>query len=827
MIVSLYLKSYIPLTFCGVNEVTYYPKALLQIIIGTNGSGKSSLLRALSLAPLDKTEFLPGGQRVLEVNFRENKYKLISHYKSGSPHHEFWVNEENLNPGGTSAVQKQLTESHFGYTAFHHKLLTGKLAFTEMSPNARKDLLVMISGLELDYGIERFDKIRVVHRDIIGAMKHLTSKYSDTAKQLAAMESVDELEDQAKTLNEELVKLIPKTNYSVDRSGTTGKLRLLSKKIEELYRRYTALNRTLKKLCPDYKTRDGVQLKDMEMLTDRASLAAAQIADIETKISKHLTEHSQLEEQASKFANVPDGSSRAQYQAEVDKLTSELSAIPVCEIQNVSDLNSYAVELLECHSSILNFMETFPEVPTFYTTEESSQVREKYQDLNAKYSSAKSYSDSVGMKITHAEAAREGNVKCPKCDEEILASGALSLERIAQLKSKKAEADKTMESVETELKEVNKVLEKIDYFSKTLVHVREIAKRYPLARNIFAKDGPKYFIEFPREMLSKVHGELEAVNNEIRRKELQASVDEKKLLLSLMDMNGKEKILSRFKQVEEELDTFYRMKQELEEEQKYTVQIRDILQEMNSYMTVLESKYYPEYESLVSQLTKDIGDENLNQLVSHKQNRLAQMNKTINDYRLVTNKLKELEQEEKELASRKQKLEILLHCLSPKKGIIGQQLYAVITGVSLSINEIVDEVWEKEMLLVPPEFGKTLDFKFLTQIEGKQGPDIKDLSDGQKEIVNFAMTLVIMRQLDLLSFPLLLDETSANMDPVHRGNFMKYVRELVDTGEFSSIFLVSHYASEYGGFTNADMVIMNPDNIGIPAGDHNQNIVLK
>lgn len=64
------------------------------------------------------------------------------------------------------------------------------------------------------------------------------------------------------------------------------------------------------------------------------------------------------------------------------------------------------------------------------------------------------------------------------------------------------------------------------------------------------------------------------------------------------------------------------------------------------------------------------------------------------------------------------------------------------------------------------------------------------------------------------------------MDSLHRGNFMRYIRELVDTGEFKSIYLVSHYASEYGGFTNADLVVMNPDNIGIPQQAFNENIML-
>ncbi|CAH0447967.1 SbcC-like subunit of palindrome specific endonuclease [Vibrio phage vB_VpaM_sm033] len=825
MISKLYLYGYIPLTFCGTMQVTYTPKALLQIIIGTNGSGKSSLLRALSLAPLDKSDFMKGGVRELEATFHEKQYRLVSHYKGGAPHHEFWVDGENLNPGGTSAVQKQLTESHLGYTAFHHKLLTGKLAFTEMSPNARKDLLVMISGLELDYAIDCFDKIRVVHRDIVGALKHLASKYSDTAKQLAAMDSVDELEEKAKILHDELTSLIPKTNFSVDKAGTKSELLNLSKKIEGLYRQYNKLHKKLKELMPEYRLRNGVRVQDKNQLVDVASVAQARLADVETKIGEHLQEHSKLEEQAAKFANLPVQSSREQYEAELDLLRSQLNALPEVSLE-IDNLQNYVDELLACHSALLHYMEVFPEVPKFFTQDEVKQTDELHQELNAKYQKAKSFSDAVGMKISHAEAAREGNIKCPKCDEEILASGALTEERIAVLKEMKAKADKAMAQAEDGIKAVKETLESQDYYRKSLNHVRELANRYPLARKVFASEGPKYVIEFTKEVIAKVHAEHCDAKTAIHRAELQKTIEDKEFVLSLMKTSGKEKVLDRFKQVETELDGFYKQKQMLEEEFKHYCQIRTIFTEMEQYMNLLNDKYVPQYESLITKLSDDIVDENVNSLVRHKQDRLAEMNKTINDYRLVTTKLEELQEEEKGLVSRKQTLEILLHCLSSKKGIVGQQLHAVITNVSLSINEIIDEVWEKELLLVPPEFGKTLDFKFMTQIEGREGPDIKDLSEGQKEIVNFAMTLVIMRQLELESFPLLLDETSANMDSLHRGNFMRYIRELVDTGEFKSIYLVSHYASEYGGFTNADLVVMNPDNIGIPQQAFNENIML-
>lgn len=825
MIAGLYLKGFIPASFCGISEITYTPKSLLQIIIGTNGSGKSSLLRALSLVPLDRKEFIPGGERKLEVHLNGKIYRLNSKYKSNGAHHEFWMDDENLNPGGTSTVQKELTESHFGYTAFHHKLLTGRLSFTDMSPNARKDLLVMISGLELDYALELFDKVRTAHRDTVGALKHLAGKYSDAAKQLAAMESTEELEDKAKKISQEITELVPKTNYSVNTKETEQKLRDLCENISRMYSVYNQLRQRLLKLAPDFKLRDGTRLESKEVISHYVSASETRLLDVEQTIKTNLEEHSKLEEQTAKFANVPENTNKAQLEAEIAALMDKASKFS-STCQDVGDLSGYLNELMNAHSFLLNYMEIFPETPTFFNNDALKETGRLFHELQASMTKERDAISAITTKIVHAEAAREGNIQCTNCGTEILASGALSEERLKLLRGEMSQHEQNFNALQKQFEDVSEVKEKQDYFIKALAHVREMASKFPLARNIFGADGPGKVLSAPRETLNLIHKEIENVKRNIQYKEIMREIEEKRLVLSLVEVSGREKLFERFKEVEKELDSLYSLRENIKKETENYALIREIYYKMDSLFELLENKYEPEYISLCQQLVKGLADEEVNAFVHAKQSRLADMNKIINDYRLVTNKLKEIKEEETQLAERKQDLELLMHCLSSKKGIVGQQLHTVIAKISDAINEIIEEVWEKELKLKIPEFGKSLDFQFMTQIEGLGGPDIKDLSDGQKEIVNFAMTLVIMRQLDLTDFPLLLDETSKAMDPLHRGTFMNYIRELIDVGEFKSIFLVSHYASEYGGFTNADLVVMNPDNVGIPSGTYNENIVL-
>ena len=51
IITRIYARDFIPVSYSGVYELEYTPEQLIQIIIGTNGSGKSSLLRLCSPLP--------------------------------------------------------------------------------------------------------------------------------------------------------------------------------------------------------------------------------------------------------------------------------------------------------------------------------------------------------------------------------------------------------------------------------------------------------------------------------------------------------------------------------------------------------------------------------------------------------------------------------------------------------------------------------------------------------------------------------------------------------------------------------------------------------
>ena len=73
-IIELELHKYIRLAFSAVETIVYRPELDSQIIIGSNGSGKSSLMSELNPLPVPKNYMLPGGYKRVEVEHK-GKYR--------------------------------------------------------------------------------------------------------------------------------------------------------------------------------------------------------------------------------------------------------------------------------------------------------------------------------------------------------------------------------------------------------------------------------------------------------------------------------------------------------------------------------------------------------------------------------------------------------------------------------------------------------------------------------------------------------------------------------------------------------------------------------
>jgi len=73
-----------------------------------------------------------------------------------------------------------------------------------------------------------------------------------------------------------------------------------------------------------------------------------------------------------------------------------------------------------------------------------------------------------------------------------------------------------------------------------------------------------------------------------------------------------------------------------------------------------------------------------------------------------------------------------------------------------------------------------------------------------------------MEYLGLSDYPVFLDEFAVKMDAAHRTAAYGIIDYLVESSNFSQLFLISHYASGYSNLSNAEILVLCPSNITLP-----------
>ena len=149
---------------------------IVQVIIGTNGSGKSSIFAELSPLPGDPKNFTKDGMKRIVCRHLGKRYTLTSTFDP--PRHTFQVEGEldDLNPGGTITKQRELVFKHFRINAATHAISTGQTPFHLMGTEVRKECFRLLADTNFDYAIGVFNRIKTSARDVVGGLKIARNK---------------------------------------------------------------------------------------------------------------------------------------------------------------------------------------------------------------------------------------------------------------------------------------------------------------------------------------------------------------------------------------------------------------------------------------------------------------------------------------------------------------------------------------------------------------------------------------------------------------------------------------------------------------------------
>ncbi|MNQ14366.1 hypothetical protein D3C85_273150 [compost metagenome] len=801
----------------NISSLHYKPTNLYQIILGTNGSGKSSVINEATPLPAKKDDYFKGIGRKMSVWEHEgHDYVLTSTFKGGAKH-SFLKDGVELNPGGTVSVYNELVWQEFRMTEMIHELITGQILFSDMTVADRRKWLTMLSDTDFTYALGIFQKLSSSARDMQGTFKQLSERLVNEQKKLKALGETEEWDEEAGRLQKEL-EILFQSRSNRNLSGGEQRIARMIDWECQMADRMLAMGNPIKG-----------KFSSMAELTDRINGV-----DKELSLVKALREWTTeaLDDLHQLQKTVEGGGVESLEEAEV-----ELTRLQ----STVSELQTHLVKYKDFGDAdpraMLNSIESVQEelgdilrnIPSNADKHFNKQTVQEARDARLNF---KKLVEGFANRVAKEEATLEHiagacKTECPQCSYSWLPG--ISESRRVNAENDVVEFRQKLKDATDDLAGVEKYLEEASEFSGFFMRFRGLVSNNPSlsvfwnamldadAINTDAKSWLAEFSGFSKDarVWLEVHTAMQRIDK------LELTVD------ALRKTNGNEQLSVRIEQSNQKISGLTEQLIELETSRSELVVMKQKAEQLMQMDSQLRQGYDKSLDAFDDYII-ELRDDSIAEVVRGHQSRLAFLNGKLSEKKTILSLLGDLESFRDEVSHKHKAYKLLAEIMSPKEGLIAEQMVGFIQGFSGHMNSIIENVWTYQMEVKACSLDDgDLDYKFPVEIEGvDNGPeDVSKTSRGQKEMINFAFVLLVMFYLRLTDYPLYLDELGSTFDETHKINVMNFIKDLVESKGFSQVFMISHYASSHGAFTQAEVLVMDSSNISVPV-KHNQHVTM-
>jgi len=793
----------------------------LQLILGTNGSGKSSLLAELTPLPAIPSDYRKGGYKEIALTFKGNSYLLRSDIGRGAKH-SFIKEGNEMNPGGTGVVQKELVEQELGFTTQLKEVLTGKLRFTQMSPTRRREWITRLCSTDLTFANKVFEQVKVNNRDSQGALKHIKERLANQTVKLMDVDTVVGIRGRVDKCHKQIAGLLEARDSSMPNYKDTGKeVWALMGELERLAKRTLNLSNSewFKKGYTHPNQFD-------EQLTELSVQIGKMSASIESKEEELMSitqiVNSMQEMGAASVGELTQRRDRLLVDQREIKLSSQYSLDLVDTEPMLRDIKSVYVPLRDWCVEVPTDIK--PAVDREGYQINAQKIKQYKEELNRLHNRM----DKLRHRITHIETARES--KCPKCS--YIWRDGISETDHEQCKVQLEILSKEEEGVQTSVKVLEELNGEFDNYRAALRNLNNITSNYPRLQPLWAKViEMKYYDTNPTLIIEQFSTFTHAVESQDNYNTLQNQIAQLNASLEQITRStptGDTSFESRLSQLEIDLDSLHKRHSASKDELK---QLQVGKQEILNYFTGVDEcdTKLKEVTRLQSLLFDGFQQKFIDEALEDRQSELSTLQTTLNQKNTLEGIIRDLKASHEEVELDSQAWQVLAQVLSPTTGIIAEQLEGFMRCLLEQMNAIIAKLWTYSLEIMPcaNESG-TLDYKFPINIKHgeQQTKDILEGSEGQQEVIDFAFMITVMHYMDLHDYPMYLDETGAKFDLQHRERLMDYIKLLVDTEQASQLFLVNHYASFSGGLSNAQICVLDDSNVTLPS-EYNTHVQIR
>jgi len=800
---KLILRDYNLLFLNNIREIVFTPTKKINLILGTNGCGKSSLLKEISPLVFDKKHFGEDGYKEFHCEHNNKKYIITQLGNKCS----FKENGIELNTSGNRKVQATLVKEKLNYDSDYHKLFLGLTNFTTMSPSERKEWLIKLSNVNYDYSLAYFKRLLSRDRDIRGTIKILNSKL---------------MEDKVNLLTDEV-----KLKYKEDLKAVSSLIDTMLENKEKI-----SLNNE------DYnKILDTMVVVNNNLISKISTKVILNDIDIEiSKISndiEHLEKENTIKiKQLSEAKQFKDNNSAIEKTLEDSLLKTKENMIKLesrLKISYVTLFNTSIISTIDLiREKMNNMLSDISTLNVNLTLEEAAELSKKILELENFKSATEIKIINLENELKISRDKKDESVTCNKCDNVF--NPYYTIEKEKELIESIEKNRSLLVEAKNKLKELSELNNK--YISKQNL----IIEFYSLFNsNNFLKDFVTNIISnfniqtSSMQILKELNFEFDnlkdnyfkIVNLEEEAKRTKDELDKIKLFTNLRKDNNLDYDKLNSEISDNNLRLTYLKKYLLDLNNDKT--IKNNLKTLNlRYVSLLESQE----ESLDNEIKKE-KNKLLEDVIAECRVIKFDLEDKIKKSDLLEDRLKILENDIKVLENKSRLLKIAIEALSPNGGLIADSILTFIKNLVSDMNYIINSIWSYDLEIKSCDLENgDLDYKFPV-ISDSRGytDDVGNTSSSMKEVIDLAFKIIAMKYSDMEDYPLFLDEFGKTMDMSHRVKAYTAI-DNVASSIFSQVFIVSHFSGVYNRFSDSDTIVLDSKNITLDKKDYNTSIII-
>lgn len=840
---QLELVGYKRMQLNQINRFVFQPTEQIQLILGTNGSGKSSLMGELSPLPGDASDFTKEGSKDIRITNKGNTYHLSSKF-SPKTHHSFVMNSEELNLQGTVTVQNTLVKQHFGITPAIHDMLIGRRHFCSMSAPERREWFTRLSDISYDYALSVYQKLKDRARDTSGALKlnkkrlvTEQSKIISEAEETRLLKEVEEITQELTLLQSQAAPLTrPVHEYEDDLH--TGLEQLSKLSMQLLRTRYVApygQNPLWSERRDDW---GELQRPDFQSIADITKVVDEYRQTVQTRealINKAIEDHGKIKETVRVLTRAGEDGVRA-LATKQEALREKRDAI--LRKRKLGIEGSDAANALSALDSVRELLQdVFTAIPENEDRKYSSERLKELgsEALKVKDRRTKKTSDLnfLSSQRQHLEVHRNGgDLTCPKCSHRW--SGEYSEAKYQTLLEKIATEEDLARAIDAEAEALEKEATANREYGEFYRDYVRTTRNWPVLSLLWEHlQSEGYVTRAPRKVLSVVDTyradlvlEAEAKAVETRLAELAELIRQAATVGDANLAEQTERLAELTLQIETLTAERTVAQQRVNDYSHYRKQLTEA-EALGAKILALQTSLTQTNADMVEMVRR----ETLNHCITQLRHTLVRKEETLSTHKLQKGIVQELEAAIARLNVEEEAAKALTKALSPSEGLIAEGLLGFIRNFTNQMNGLIRKIWTYPLQLqdcgVASETRAELDYKFplIVQTKSNVVPDISKGSRGQQEIINLAFRIISMRYLGLSESPLFLDEFAQSFDPEHRSSASLAIKNLLEQYSFTQLFMVSHDYHQYGSLGQLEVCVLDARNIVTPEV-YNQHVTI-